>query len=107
MRRGKEGKASVGLFFGTYGLPASRRRGAQPSTGPCECDLICKIVARWVSKFLVSNLFFTFLSVVFLSVFGSSSGLLAAGGEFLSISWSVGPTSCFSMDGPCEVWMFG
>lgn len=28
-------------------------------------------------------------------MFCMSSGLLGAGGEFLSISWTVGPTSCF------------
>lgn len=59
----------------------------------------------WVDRTLKLPCFHPFFGVLGgLSVFDMSSGLLAAGGEFLSISWTVGPTFCFIVNRDHEPW---
>jgi hypothetical protein len=50
--------------------------------GPCE---LLQLLSGYQVSLFPSSLFFSVLSVL-----GGSSGLLATGGEFLSISWPLG-----------------
>jgi hypothetical protein len=82
---GKEGVANLWWSMGIGVQRAKELAGTVRTAAAAATDRVDIIVPCFHLLFLV------FLSIQFdLSVSGGLSGLLAPGGEFLSISWSLG-----------------